>query len=305
MTPVVDIDEKLPPDDIARVLALAARSDAYDHAPPLNEQMLLDLGRSSSALTYAVARNRRLLVGVGIVEPIDDGWSAALMVDPAERGRGVGAGILAALLEIVDGSLVKAWAHGDLPAAQRLAEQTGFARVRELLVMRRDLGPDALSLPEPRWADGVSVRPFTVGRDEDAWLALNAAAFADHPEQAWLTRSDLDERMRGPWFDPDGFFLAERAGRLVGFHWTKAHGPDETGEPDRVGEIYVLGVDPSAQRLGLGKALALHGIRYLLDRGLPAVMLYVEASNPTAVGLYDRLGFRHAATDALYERPSR
>ena len=53
-----------------------------------------------------------------------------------------------------------------------------------------------------------------------------------------MTRADLDERMAEPWFDPAGFFLAERDGELLGFHWTKVH-PDPA-----LGEVYVVGHRP-------------------------------------------------------------
>ena len=65
--------------------------------------------------------------------------------------------------------------------------------------------------------------------------------------------SELAERRSEPWFDPAGLFLAfgdaasDQAGRLLGFHWTKVH-PDQPG----LGEVYVVGVDPSAQGRGLG-----------------------------------------------------
>ncbi|MCD9448381.1 GNAT family N-acetyltransferase, partial [Klebsiella pneumoniae] len=89
-------------------------------------------------------------------------------------------------------------------------------------------------------------------------LAVNARAFAHHPEQGSIDAEDLAERMNEVWFDPGGFFLAhaggEPAGRLLGFHWTKEHGV--LGEPG-LGEVYVLGVDPDAQGRGLAKALLL------------------------------------------------
>ena len=108
-----------------------------------------------------------------------------------------------------------------------------------------------------------------------------------------MTRADLARRMSEPWFDPDGFFLAEADGRLVGFHWTKVHGGG-------IGEVYVLGIDPAAQGRGLGRLLTLTGLHYLRDRGLDCVLLYVESDNPAAVAVYERLGFAVVASDVLY-----
>ena len=183
----------------------------------------------------------------------------------------------------------------------RLAERFGFARVRDLWVMRRPLA-DLPPVAAP--ADGVVVRAFEPGRDEEAFLALNAEAFAGHPEQGRMTRADLDQRMAEPWFDPEGFFVAEArsgdAGELLGFHWTKVH----PGEPPH-GEVYVVGVSPKAQGMGLGRLLTLTGLHHLAARGLGEVILYVESDNAPAIAVYSGLGFTHAASDThvMYRRP--
>ena len=120
----------------------------------------------------------------------------------------------------------------------------------------------------------MHVRPFRPGRDEDAWLRVNARAFATHPEQGSWTADDLRLREAEPWFDPDGFLLAWRGdpddgGVLLGFHWTKVHPPGDVGD-EAVGEVYVLGVDPGAQGLRLGRALTDLGLAHLRGRGLGA-----------------------------------
>jgi mycothiol synthase len=161
------------------------------------------------------------------------------------------------------------------------------------------------TLDAPGYRDGVTVRTFAVGQDEQAWLQLNRRAFAEHPEQGGWTSEDIGLREREPWFDPDGFFLAERSGRLVGFHWTKIHGGDgqvtASGHGhDVIGEVYVVGVDPGEQGTGLGRALTLTGLRYLRSRGLSRVMLYVDEANTPAIRLYESLGFTHWATDVMF-----
>jgi mycothiol synthase len=212
--------------------------------------------------------------------------SLDLVVRPDARREGRGGALLEEAMSTSVGP-VTAWSHGNHPAAATLAERVGFRRVRDLWVMRRLLR----DLPPVDDVDGVDVRTFRVGQDEEAWLALNAEAFAHHPEQGRTTRADLDERMAEPWFDPAGFFLAWRGEELVGFHWTKVH------EDPPAGEVYVVGVSPRAQGGGLGRMLTLTGLHHLADRGLEQVLLYVESDNAAAVAVYERLGFTHAPED--------
>ncbi len=166
--------------------------------------------------------------------------------------------------------------------------------------MRRALSGAGAAMPEPGFPAGVTVRAFVPGRDEDAWLELNARAFAHHPEQGSWTRADLELREAEPWFDPEGFFLAERDGALVGFHWTKVHQEGPDGLPE--GEVYVVGVDPGGQGGGVGRALTIAGMRYLRDRGLAHVMLYVDEDNKAATRMYTALGFNRSNTDVMYRR---
>src|SRR5439155_1164520 len=77
-----------------------------------------------------------------------------------------------------DGPL-RFWAHGDEPAAQAFALRHGFARARVLWQMRRPLSGALPATPLP---EGVTLRGFRPGRDEQDWLRVNARAFEHHPE---------------------------------------------------------------------------------------------------------------------------
>jgi mycothiol synthase len=122
---------------------------------------------------------------------------------------------------------------------------------------------------------------------------VKSRAFAHHPDQGRWTLSDLSARENEPWFDPDGFLLAIKDNRLIGFHWTKIH-------PDGIGEVYVLGLDPTAQGTGLAKPLSVAGLRSLADRKVDEIMLYVDESNTAAVGLYRNLGFNNYRADVQF-----
>jgi mycothiol synthase len=316
----VSVSGPLPPAEAAQVLALVQHAADEDGVSPLSEHVLLHLryGGDQRARNVLVWQDGRL-AGYGHLDPTDPvaGPAAEMVVEPAVRRQGVGMVLGQAISDEAGDGGLRLWAHGELPAAARLAAAAGFTRARALWQMRRSL---QTRIGRPQVAAGITVRTFVPGQDEDAWVALNHRAFARHPEQGAWTRADLAMREREPWFDPDGFFLAERDSGLVGFHWTKIHGgapgqaagaepaasresPDRHGH-EAIGEVYVVGVDPAERGSGLGRALTLIGLRYLRARGLPQVMLYVDEMNAAAIGLYESLGFTHWDTDVMYSRPA-
>jgi mycothiol synthase len=233
---------------------------------------------------------------------------AELVVHPDFRRRGLGRALLSRVEELAGPRPLRFWAHGDLPGSGELAAARGYTRARVLLQMRRDLAgvdPD----PRPALPEGVHVAAFRPRRDEAAWLRVNARAFASHPEQGSWTPADLRLREAEPWFDPEGFLLAWRGdpddgGTLLGSHWTKVHPPGDVAD-EPVGEVYVLGIDPEAQGLHLGRALTDLGLAHLRSRGLGEVLLYVDEDNAAAVRLYEGRGFRRFAVDVSWRRDPR
>ena len=218
--------------------------------------------RTCSSYSTAPAGTAGEIAGYAHLDPTDPvaGPSAEVVVHPAHRGRGFGRMLVEAALEAAPEHRLRLWAHGDHPAARALAASLGFSEARRLEQWRRSL---RVPLPDAPLPPGVRLRTFQPGADDEAWLALNAAAFADHPEQGSWTLRDLHARMAEAWFDPQGFLLAETEdGELAGFHWTKVHGGEahEHGHGhEAIGEVYVVGVSPTQQGRGLGRALTRGG----------------------------------------------
>jgi mycothiol synthase len=297
-----EVVQTLSASDRADAVGLAHEATTADGTYPLNDQVDLDIHSDapSSFRHVVVHDDDGALTGYAHLDTRSpDAASGHIVVRPEARRRGAGRELLRAISDQASETPLRVWAHGDLEAARAFAASEGWRRVREL---RKMVLPVSTSVAEPRLPDGVDVRTFRPGEDEDAWVAVNAAAFAHHPEQGRMTADDLRAREAQPWFDPEGFFLAERDGRVVGSHWTKIHtDPDQPDGPQH-GEVYVVGVHPDEQGSGLGKALTLIGVRYLRDKGLD-VVLYVDGDNAAAVAVYERIGFTVASVDVMYERP--
>ena len=197
--------------DRERVAALVAAAAEVDGNVPLSEEArlavahgrpgtlhLIEHGAAGAVLGYAY---------LGASDPEDPGSGRTCELVIAPEARRAGLGTLLARDALTAGA-TRFWAHGAHPGARRVAAKLGLVESRELRLLEiTGWTPAALS---PKPPAGISIRAFRPGEDDEAWLKLNAEAFAEHPEQGQWTKRDLDERLAESWFDPAGFFLAER-----------------------------------------------------------------------------------------------
>lgn len=219
--------------------------------------------------------------------PAFDAAAVELANDAVERSGPDDAAVLERLVEQAGpgATAVVVEAEPSGPGLVAAVDALGFDLLRTTLQLRRPLplDDDHRGAPSP-----IVTRSFVPGVDEDAWVDVNNRAFAWHPDQAGRTRRDIEAEETEPWFRADGFLVHENADSVMdGFCWTKIH---RDHEPP-LGEIYVIGVDPSQHGHGLGRALVVAGLDWLAEAGLTEAMLYVEADNEPARHLYRSLGF--------------
>ncbi|MDO9377284.1 MAG: mycothiol synthase [Nocardioidaceae bacterium] len=291
----VNRSSSLDPDGADAVMALARHAQELDGVAPFNEASRTALRDPGDAehLHLGVLEDGGL-VGHLLATRDADGWQGELVVEPHHRRRGVGTALVGEYVLAAGADPVRVWAHGDLPGAAQLARHHGLEPVRTLLKLAR---PTDGPVSRPEEPAGTTTRTYVPGQDEQALLAVNARAFAHHPEQGRMDDRDLAQRTGSSWFDPAGLFLVEDAadGRLLGFHWTKVE--------DGVGEVYVVGIDTGAQGRGLGTYLTAVGLHHLTtELGLPRVDLYVEGDNAPALAVYRGQGFVESSRDVLYRR---
>jgi mycothiol synthase len=284
----------------AQIEALAAKAEAADGRPPLNENAWLDLERPGRDSAGFLVDNGAAYAHVARADTdAARRWSLGVVVDPGARDASARSTAIDAAVEHVahhGGGLVTCWIAAATNADTADFAACGFAMDRELYELRAPL-PIA---ERPRVPGGVEVRAFEPGRDDDAWVAVNNRAFAGHAEQGGWTVETLHRRIGEAWFDPSLFLLAFDDDGLAGFNWCKVH-PATAREP-KLGEIFVIGTDPRAQGTGLGRALAITGLDRLHDRGIDTGMLFVAADNAAALKLYRSLGFKVHRRDRAYER---
>jgi mycothiol synthase len=265
------------PDDwppLARLLDEIERLDGYD---PLTEDAYLAIGGGGGPRGLVAVEDGDP-IGFAHLRRAADATVVEVAVHPSCRPVQAHLLLQAAVSRAGDGK-TRLWASDDETVAA--AEELGFRETRRVVQMVRPLPPDLA----PRVPAGFEVAAFRPGIDEDSVLAVNNAAFADHPDNGGWTREVLDGRMARRWFDPRGLLLAWDGDELAGFCWTKMH-------PRAVGEIYVIAVRPDLQGRGLGAGLAQSGLWDLHDRSeARSATLFTESGNERARRLYEGLGF--------------
>ncbi len=284
------------------VIELISAAAAQDGTPPISEHIILHLRHGGDKSdSHLIMERENKVIAYAHIDATDlvAGPSVELVVHPDHRKSGLGKELLSKSKEIC-GPKMRLWAHGDLSAAQKLADENGFERIRTVIQMRKSLAD--LSLNQHNF----EIRTFLPGLDNEEWLALNNKVFENHPEQGAWSLKDLQTRLAESWFDPAGFFVATQDNKLIGFTWTKIHGghshkhDDQTEQHDHdpIGEIYITAVATSGT--GLGKVLTQTALAYLKANGLITAMLYVDSDNDVALNLYKSLGFAQSSQDVMY-----
>lgn len=314
----VPLESSLTPEQVSKFEQFVQKVTEQDGTSPFSEQTVVAIRQASknqdrsARLFYFLNDSLDIMGAWALVESQDDAPGVIEgAVLPSNRGGGVASHTIGFMKSSfgVDFSRYNLWVHqvrtdssAEISAkVAHFVRKLGYKPVRELHKMqvdlthhiRDDIRADAkrASLPE-----GLKLRTYSPSEDDLAWLTLNAAAFAHHPEQGKLSQSDLDERKESPWFDPAGFFIVQAPNGLAGYHWTKI----DPAQPED-GEVYAVGISPAWQGKGLGKVLTLAGMTHLAETPkIKTISLYVDAENTKAFQLYRFLGFSTKTIDTMY-----
>lgn len=332
--------------DQAGVKALVEAATLHDGVAPLSEVPLLNLGSDSPLITHVIVHADEITAGYAQIDRTGEFASAELVVHPTARRCGIGHKLLktaeadARIPAISGGGLsagkeLRVWAHGDLAAAQAFTAAMGYEPVRELLLLSRPLVPDAeagTATPDNAvLPPGYRHRTFRPGHDDAAWVAVNALAFANHPEQGRLSVADLQTRMAEPWFNRQDFHLItfqgngssgvpenvghlqddrhpeniseheNNAEQIAAFCWAKVPVLND-GQKGETGEIYAIGVHPQHRRRGLAAYLLQAAAHQMAAAGLKNTTLYVEGNNEAALAAYYTAGFTPLTADIQYAK---
>jgi mycothiol synthase len=217
------------------------------------------------------------------------------LVDPAVRGRGIGARLLDAALAVgaengtPEDGFVTVETEGLSPDAEKLFESRGLRQFFAEDVMRIDLAGDVP--PEPVWPAGAVVAEWS-GETAERFFRVYAASFRERPgfpdpsAQEWIEETAEDDDFRPAWSLLATLPEIGDAGFVsVGDNW-----------------IQQVGVVPAARRTGLGGALIRESLRRMAGAGLREGWLCVNVDN-AAASLYRRTGFQDMGRRARY-RPA-
>jgi mycothiol synthase len=288
------------PADLEAVHAVIAARDLADLG--VEDFKLEDLRDEWRSPGFDLGADARLALDpsgavVGWAETRTQGGFA--VVAPAAEGHGVGTALLVWLEQRERDSgrpVHRQLIAGANAAGERLLVRAGYERVRSNYILYRELGRDPASAAVP---GGVSLRELDVALDAAALHALDAAAFAGQPGyELESLQTFTEEHLHAHDLDPMLSVVAERDGQIVGFLVARRR------EPEHVGHVDLLAVEPAAQRQGVGSALLASAIASFVAAGLSGAELMVSSKNPEALRLYGRHGLTERHRFDIYEKPA-
>jgi mycothiol synthase len=224
-----------------------------------------------------------------------------LRVPPGERAREIGGALLEAMEAraaqvAAPGASVRLWVPSTDDEARRFAESHGYEPFRYSFQMRIDFDGE---LPEPEWPEGIAVRTFVPGQDDEVVYEAHQDSFADHFEHAPWPFESWRRWALGESFDPTLWYVAEDGPQIAGVCFCRIEG----GAGGERGWVNVLGVRPPWRKRGLGRALLLGAFAEFRARGKSGAGLGVDGLNTTgAVRLYEQAGMYVARRSDQYRK---
>lgn len=181
-------------------------------------------------------------------------------------------------------------------ALLQLFSSNGYESNLSFLIMKLRLD----ELPAiPQWAEGIHVRTFVSGQDEQAVYHTDEEAAKDKgyhsplSYEAWVKRMGMDRET----FDPNIWFLACKGDEIAG---VALNAPGK--EADTVWVDH-LSVRREWRRKGIGKALLLHSFGEFYKRGLKIAKLSVDSKSLTnAPRLYESVGMKTVQQYHIYKK---
>jgi mycothiol synthase len=237
-------------------------------------------------------------------------------VHPAAEGMGLEQDLAARLIEIAreyeaePGTApratvrVKSYTPDRMNHTRALLAGLGMREVRQFWVMERDLTEP---IDEPAPIEGVTIRPYSRPEDNVGARTAFEDSFSDHWDHHPTTQEEWDHRAGSEGMRPDLSLLAEidgEPGTFGAFCIISVSDKDNRRRGVREGWIDLLGTTRAWRRVGLGKAILLHGLHCLKSAGMDTALLGVDSESLTGANrLYESAGFRIRSREFSYEAP--
>lgn len=236
------------------------------------------------------------------------GWGA---VRPAYRGKGIGGAVLrwreqriAQRLALVDDRLPRFYwenLYESQSSPIQLLVDNGYRPVRHWFEMIRDVGNTIDLVPLEA---GLRLVPYEERLAEPV-RAANNDAFRDHwnsqpiPQPRWERHY-----VGGEFFRKDLSAVVLKDEQVVGFLLAACY-PHDFGDRGRT-EVWAetIGTRREFRSRGIASALISNWMRSVASAGYEFATLGVDASSKTsALGLYEKHGFRVDSTSTSYAKP--
>lgn len=187
---------------------------------------------------------------------------------------------------------------------QKLLESHGMELVRHSFQMRIKMEE---APAEPKWPDGIQIKPLNEKTDLESVFRANEEAFLDHfgaiqePFKESFARFK-HFKLGDEGFDPSIWFIAWDGDDIAGVSLCRKH----SWEDEEMGWVMELSVRRTWRKRGLGLALLQHSFSEYYRRGFRRVGLGVDASSLTgATRLYEKAGMHVHRQYDRYEKELR